>query len=89
MLLSTDILNSVAHILRKHTKYDKYFCKKEDDLSNVYDFITSDLIFLQELIRIVRSIANNSKNLLEDVDSHVIIKVYNSVVAKVIGGMYA
>lgn len=86
--LRKDILNSIHHTFGDHSgcQEREYFCDgtpKPGEV-NIVPLLRETGIF-EDIQRTVQRVANNSSSLILDVDNNV-SELYNSIVAKIVGG---
>lgn len=82
--LKRDILNSPRHVFGCHINCAAYFCNKETVIDNTHSNIKDSNLYLR-VVEHTRYLANHSKSVIVDVSSND-AEVFNSIVAKYIGG---
>lgn len=85
--LKTDLINAPNHVFGNHNLCKTYFCQNLNDNDATQNFvpeIKANNLFAA-IIRIMSRLVNNAKSLIHDVNSN-IAEVFNSVIAKYVGG---
>lgn len=82
--LKKDIDNSICHVFGRHLNCATYFCDNKEEKDLLVDIEKSPQ-FHMRLEQIIKTLANNSRSLIQDMDSN-IVEQFNSIVAKFVGG---
>lgn len=80
-------MNTTHHVFGNHVACAEYFCDKKKLIGANYieKIISQDYEFYEAMNKNLRNLARHSSSLLLDVDSN-IVKSFNSIIAKCIGG---
>lgn len=85
--LKEDLRNTACHVFGDHTSCKPYFCNKNttgDAENNFVPDMKKSLLF-EAIQKIIYRLVNNAKSLVFNVNSN-IAEVFNSIIAKFIGG---